>query len=137
MRIGIYSTTFEQPTLAATLDAVAQHGIRDLQFNLSSAGVPSMPNMVDPYFSKTLTYICEHSEQGALGIVVNKPIDMTLQALFERLSLTLEGREQRILGFAHRVRARRGGGRREPQLPRGAAGVRRRRSARRAGGLGR
>jgi len=55
----------------------------------------AMPNMVDPYFAKSLTYICEHSEQGALGLVVNRPIDMTLQALFERLSLQLQERELR------------------------------------------
>jgi putative transcriptional regulator len=53
----------------------------------------AMPNMVDPYFARTLTYVCEHNDQGALGIVVNRPIDMTLQALFERLSLTLQDRE--------------------------------------------
>jgi putative transcriptional regulator len=53
----------------------------------------AMPNMVDPYFARTLTYVCEHNDQGALGLVVNRPIDMTLQALFERLSLTLEDRE--------------------------------------------
>jgi putative transcriptional regulator len=57
--------------------------------NLTHHFLIAMPNMVDPYFAKTLTYICEHSEQGALGIVVNRPIDMTLQALFERLSLPL------------------------------------------------
>jgi putative transcriptional regulator len=51
-----------------------------------------MPNMADPYFSRTLTYVCEHNEQGALGIVVNRPIDMTLEALFERLSLNLKDR---------------------------------------------
>ena len=49
----------------------------------------AMPNMADPYFAKTLTYICEHNDQGALGVVVNRPIDMTLQALFERLQLSL------------------------------------------------
>ncbi len=49
-----------------------------------------MPNMADPHFSKTLTYVCEHNDQGALGIVVNRPIDMTLQALFERLSLSMK-----------------------------------------------
>src|SRR4051794_30546940 len=49
----------------------------------------AMPKMADPHFSKTLTYICEHNDQGALGVVVNRPIDMTLQALFERLSLKL------------------------------------------------
>jgi putative transcriptional regulator len=53
----------------------------------------AMPNMADPYFSRTLTYICEHNDQGALGLVVNRPIDMTLQALFERLSLTLNDGE--------------------------------------------
>jgi putative transcriptional regulator len=55
----------------------------------------AMPNMADPYFSKTLTYICEHNDQGALGLVVNRPIDMTLQALFERLSLKLGDRGRR------------------------------------------
>ncbi len=49
-----------------------------------------MPNMADPYFSRSLTYVCEHNAQGALGIVVNRPIDMTLQALFERLSLSMK-----------------------------------------------
>ena len=52
-----------------------------------------MPNMVDPYFAKSLTYICEHNEQGALGVVVNRPIDLSLQALFERINLQLEPRE--------------------------------------------
>ena len=52
----------------------------------------AMPSMADPYFAKSLTYICEHNDQGALGIVVNRPIDMTLQALFERLSLNLKKR---------------------------------------------
>jgi putative transcriptional regulator len=49
-----------------------------------------MPNMVDPYFAKSLTYICEHNEQGALGVVVNRPIDLSLQALFERINIPLE-----------------------------------------------
>jgi len=53
----------------------------------------AMPNMVDPYFAKSLTYICEHNDQGALGVVVNRPIDLSLQALFERLNLQLEPRE--------------------------------------------
>lgn len=53
----------------------------------------AMPNMVDPYFAKSLTYICEHNEQGALGVVVNRPIDLSLQALFERINLQLEPHE--------------------------------------------
>ena len=53
----------------------------------------AMPNMVDPYFAKSLTFICEHNDQGALGVVVNRPIDLSLQALFERINLELEPRE--------------------------------------------
>jgi len=58
--------------------------------NLTNHFLIAMPNMADPYFAKSLTYVCEHNDQGALGIVVNRPIDMTLQALFERLSLSLK-----------------------------------------------
>lgn len=53
----------------------------------------AMPNMVDPYFAKSLTYICEHNDQGALGVVVNRPIDLSLQALFERINLKLESHD--------------------------------------------
>ncbi|MDE2365522.1 MAG: YqgE/AlgH family protein [Betaproteobacteria bacterium] len=48
----------------------------------------AMPAMTDPFFSKTLTYICEHSEQGALGLVVNRPIDLTLKELFDQLGIS-------------------------------------------------
>jgi len=61
--------------------------------NLTHHFLIAMPNMADPNFSRTLTYVCEHNDQGALGVVINRPIDMTLQALFERLALTLTDRE--------------------------------------------
>jgi sugar phosphate isomerase/epimerase len=48
MQIGIFAKTFVRPTLAATLDAVAAHGIQAVQFNLVCAGVPSMPDQIDP-----------------------------------------------------------------------------------------
>jgi len=51
--------------------------------------------MVDPYFAKSLTYICEHNNQGALGVVVNRPIDLSLQALFERINLAFEAHDLR------------------------------------------
>ena len=50
----------------------------------------AMPNMADPHFARTLTYIAEHNEQGALGVIVNRPIDMTLATLFERIDVPLE-----------------------------------------------
>ena len=47
----------------------------------------AMPGMTDPRFARSLIYLCEHSDQGAMGIVVNKPTDMTLGSLFERVEL--------------------------------------------------
>ena len=62
--------------------------------NLTDHFLIAMPAMADPYFAKSLTYICEHNDHGALGVVINRPIDLTLLALFERLSLTLQDRER-------------------------------------------
>ncbi|WP_442951806.1 YqgE/AlgH family protein [Oryzomicrobium sp.] len=50
----------------------------------------AMPAMADPYFAKSLVYLCEHNERGALGLVVNRPLDMTLAELFEKVDLTLD-----------------------------------------------
>ncbi len=57
--------------------------------NLTAHFLIAMPAMQDPYFSKTLTYICQHGEQGALGVVVNRPIDLSLQDLFEQIGMEL------------------------------------------------
>ena len=58
--------------------------------NLTQHFLIAMPAMTDPHFSKSLTYICEHNDQGALGVVVNRPIDMTLHALLEQIEITPE-----------------------------------------------
>jgi putative transcriptional regulator len=60
------------------------------QVDLTHHFLIAMPNMADPHFARTLTLICQHNDEGALGIVVNRPIEMTLGALFDRLSLRLE-----------------------------------------------
>lgn len=56
----------------------------------------AMPAMTDPYFAKSLTYICEYNEQGALGIVINRPIDLTLLSLLEQLDLEISPQCQEI-----------------------------------------
>lgn len=40
--------------------------------------------MDDPYFNRSLTYICEHNDQGAMGLVVNQPTKMNLRQLLEQ-----------------------------------------------------
>ncbi len=47
----------------------------------------AMPGMLDPNFSTTVTLICEHNEEGALGIVINRPLDLKLGGLFEQLDV--------------------------------------------------
>ena len=47
----------------------------------------AMPTLADPNFSQTVTIVCEHTEKGALGIVVNKPLPMKLSDVLEQMSL--------------------------------------------------
>ncbi len=47
----------------------------------------AMPTLADPNFSQTVTYVCEHSEHGAMGIVINRPTEVTLGDLFQHLEL--------------------------------------------------
>ncbi len=45
----------------------------------------AMPNLLDPNFFHSVTYICEHNENGAMGIVVNQPVDLTVGELIEQM----------------------------------------------------
>jgi putative transcriptional regulator len=47
----------------------------------------AMPAMGDPNFNETVTYLCKHDEEGALGIVINRPTDMLLDEVFRQLAL--------------------------------------------------
>lgn len=64
-----------------------EHRVQEV--NLTHHFLIAMPAMVDPNFARTLTYICEHNDQGALGVVINRPLDMDLNALFERIEVPL------------------------------------------------
>lgn len=50
----------------------------------------AMPSMLDPVFGGTVVYLCEHTSDGALGMIINRPTDMTMGVLFDRLELSLE-----------------------------------------------
>ncbi|HNQ05057.1 MAG TPA: YqgE/AlgH family protein [Thiobacillaceae bacterium] len=49
----------------------------------------AMPSMLDPNFAGTLTYVCDHGEQGAMGVVVNRPIELDMETLFSQIGLEL------------------------------------------------
>lgn len=60
------------------------------RINLTNQFLIAMPGMADDSFAGTVVYLCEHTENGALGLVINKPIDITLRNLFEKVELTLD-----------------------------------------------
>jgi putative transcriptional regulator len=62
------------------------------QLNLANHFLIAMPSMQDPVFGGTVVYVCEHNENGVLGVVINKPTDMTMQVLFERIDLKIDDR---------------------------------------------
>jgi putative transcriptional regulator len=57
--------------------------------NLTHHFLIAMPGMADASFAKSVVYMCEHSPRGALGIVINKPSDISLKGLFEKVDLPL------------------------------------------------
>ena len=58
--------------------------------SLATQFLIAMPGMVDDNFSGSVVYLCEHGDTGATGLVVNRPTDVNLETVFERLDLTLE-----------------------------------------------
>ena len=58
--------------------------------NLTNQFLIAMPGMADGMFAGAVVYLCEHTEKGALGLVINKPIDIKLKSLFEKVELTLD-----------------------------------------------
>lgn len=51
----------------------------------------AMPGLADPNFHQTVTYICEHDDNGALGIVINRPLRIKLKQLLEHLQIPVTG----------------------------------------------
>lgn len=68
----------------------------DQSSNLQHHFLIATPQMVDPNFSGTLTYLCEHDEHGAMGIIVNRPTELMLGEIFEQLNFPYEGDDHAI-----------------------------------------
>ncbi len=58
-----------------------------LQTDLTNHFLIAMPNLKDPNFERTVTYICTHNEKGAMGIVINKPLSIELGDIFKQLDI--------------------------------------------------
>ena len=60
--------------------------------NLTHHFLIAMPNLEDESFSRSVVYLCEHNERGALGLIINKPSTLSLQSLLRKIDLPM-GRE--------------------------------------------
>ena len=58
--------------------------------NLTNQFLIAMPGMTDGNFAGAVVYMCEHTERGALGLIINRPIEIGVQQLFEKVDLVLE-----------------------------------------------
>lgn len=67
--------------------------------NLTHHFLIAMPGLVDPNFHQTLTYICEHNENGAMGLVVNRPMDLALSDILDQMDIS--GVDSELAG--HRI----------------------------------
>ena len=57
--------------------------------NLTHHFLIAMPGLEDAAFAKSVVYVCEHSERGAMGLVINKPGELSMKGLFEKVDLPL------------------------------------------------
>jgi putative transcriptional regulator len=74
---------YRKPRFFTTIEAESM----DEANNLAGHLLIAMPAMADPNFAQTVTYICEHSEQGTLGLIINRPLDLDLGEVFAQLEL--------------------------------------------------
>ncbi len=62
----------------------------DSETDLSNHFLIAMPGLQDSNFYRTVTYICEHNEQGAMGIIINRPLDFELADILEQMEIKLD-----------------------------------------------
>ena len=58
--------------------------------NLTNHFLIAMPGLEDPNFHRTVTYVCAHNKDGAMGIVVNRPMDLSLGEVLQHMDLSIE-----------------------------------------------
>ncbi len=55
--------------------------------NLANHFLVAMPGMQDPLFKRTVVYICDHSDDGAMGIIINAPIDISVGGMLKQVEV--------------------------------------------------
>lgn len=81
--------TLPMPGMPREQDDTLAAGPAASGLNLANHFLIAMPSIQDPVFGGTVVYVCEHNDKGVLGVVINKPTDMTMETLFDRVDLKL------------------------------------------------
>jgi putative transcriptional regulator len=68
--------TFHNPSISSSTASLRNHFLL------------AMPSLSEGIFSQSITYICEHGESGAMGIVINQALELSLDEIFEHLEIT-------------------------------------------------
>ncbi len=80
--VGEIQTSTQTPSMGSSISYSADH--------LANQFLIAMPSMVDANFAGSVIYLFEHTEKGAMGLVVNRPTEVDLATLFDKIELKLE-----------------------------------------------
>ncbi|CAI8882161.1 DUF179 domain-containing protein YqgE [Methylocaldum szegediense] len=82
----------------------------DVTANLTNSFLIAMPGLTDPFFARTVTYLCQHGPEGALGIIINRPSDLTLGEVMQQMDIDVRNETigQMPVYFGGPVQAERG-----------------------------
>ncbi|WP_312055984.1 YqgE/AlgH family protein [Pantoea brenneri] len=65
--------------------------------NLQHHFLIAMPSLQDPFFKRSVVYLCEHNEEGAMGLIINKPMEnLTVEGILKKLKISAEDRDPAI-----------------------------------------
>lgn len=84
--------------------------VDEIRLNLTGQILIAMPAMEDPYFSKSVILVCSHDQDGAMGMILNHPLQLSVGDLFEQLQMDCDAphQEARQVHFGGPVQVERG-----------------------------
>lgn len=82
----------------------------EIRLNLTGQILIAMPAMEDPYFSKSVILVCNHDQDGAMGMILNHPLQLNVGDLFEQLDMEchVQQQQERQVHFGGPVQVERG-----------------------------
>jgi putative transcriptional regulator len=81
-----------EPNRTSKIEGSIQEKVTTM--NLENQLLIAMPSLNDSFFKKTVTYICEHNEEGAMGLIINLPIEITLCDLLKKIEPDINDSEK-------------------------------------------